>query len=361
MREPLIVLDGNLRVSTANRSFYHTFEATIAATQQRLIFDLGNGQWNIPELRRLLLEILPTNSELQDFEVEHNFEQIGNKTMLLNARKMTQSEGGDNILLAIEDITERKRLEAKLEETVIQEQSARSAAEAANRAKDKFLSVVSHELRTPLSAILGWAQLLRTEKLDAARTERALETIEHSAKIQDLMIKDLLDVSAITSGNLRLKTIPLQLGAVIQTAIDAVQLSAAAKQIQLEASLEPTTETIVGDPNRIEQIISNLLINAIKFTSTGGRIDLKLTYLETIAQIVISDTGSGISADFLSHIFDPWSQAAPTENHTNSGLGLGLSIVRSLVELHGGTITVASPGEAQGSTFTVLLPLKTPP
>jgi two-component system, chemotaxis family, CheB/CheR fusion protein len=361
VREPLIVLDGNLRVFTANRSFYHTFEATIADTEQQLIFDLGNGQWNIPKLRRLLLEILPTDSELQDFEVEHDFEQIGTKTMLLNARKMTQSEGGDNILLAIEDITERKRLESELKDTVIQEQSARSAAETANNAKDEFLSMISHELRRPLSAILGWAQLLRTRKFDAVRTNHALETIEQSAKTQDRLIEDLLDVSAITSGKLRLNKSPIQLGSVIQTAIDTVQLSAAAKQIQLESSLEPTTETIVGDPDRIGQIISNLLINAIKFTPTGGRIDIKLTYLETQAQIGISDTGSGISADFLPYVFERWSQADPAQNHTNSGLGLGLSIVRSLVELHGGTIAVASPGEAQGSTFTVLLPLKTPP
>ena len=361
VREPLIVLDRHLRVFTANQSFYQTFQATIAETKERLIFDLGNGQWNIPKLRQLLLEILPTDSQLQDFEVEHDFEQIGHKTMLLNARKMTQSEGGDNILLAIEDITERKRLESELKDTVIQEQSARSAAETANRAKDEFLSMISHELRNPLSAILGWAQLLRTQKFDAAKTNHALETIEQSAKTQNRLIEDLLDVSAITSGKIRLNKSPIQLGSVIQTAIDTVQLSAAAKQIELASSLEPTTETIVGDPDRIGQIISNLLINAIKFTPTRGRIDIKLTYLETIAQIEIGDTGSGISADFLPYIFDRWSQADPVRNHTNSGLGLGLSIVRSLVELHGGTIAVASPGEAQGSTFTVLLPLKTPP
>jgi two-component system, chemotaxis family, CheB/CheR fusion protein len=359
VREPLIVLDRNLRVFTANQSFYQIFQATTAETEQRLIFDLGNGQWNIPKLRQLLLEILPTDSQLQDFEVEHDFEQIGHKTMLLNARTMTSPEGG-NILLAIEDITERKRLEAELNYTVIQEQAARSAAEAANRAKDEFLSMVSHELRNPLSAILGWAQLLRTQKFDAARTNHALETIEHSAKTQDRLIEDLLDVSAIASGKLRLNTSPLQLVCVIQAAIDIVQLSAAAKQIQLESSLDPATETIVGDPDRMQQIISNLLINAIKFTPTGGRVDIKLTYLETIAQISISDTGCGISAEFLPYVFDRWSQSDPTQTQMHSGLGLGLSIVRSLVELHGGIVTVASPGEDQGSTFTILLPLKNP-
>ncbi|WP_373547206.1 chemotaxis protein CheB [Chamaesiphon sp.] len=360
VREPLIVLDGNLRIFTANRSFYHTFEATIADTEQRLIFDLGNEQWNIPKLRQLLLEILPTDSELQDFEVEHDFEQIGNKTMLLNARKMTQAEGGDNILLAIEDITERKRLESELKYTIIQEQSARSAAEAANRAKDEFLSIVSHELRNPLSAILGWAQLLRTQKFDAARTNHALETIENSAKTQDRLIEDLLDVSAITSGKLRLNMSPLQLGSVIQTAIDLVQLSANAKQIELVSNLDPAPAKIVGDLDRIGQIISNLLVNAIKFTPTGGRVNIDLAYLPTTAQISISDTGNGITAEFLPLVFDRWSQADTTPTRSTSGLGLGLSIVRSLVELHDGTVTVASPGAGQGSTFTVSLPLKNP-
>ena len=179
-------------------------------------------------------------------------------------------------------------------------------------------------------------------------------------KAQDRLIKDLLDVSAIVAGKVQLEASVFQLGSVIEMAIATVQLAAAAKQIELTFSTEDTTETIVGDPDRIEQIISNLLLNAIKFTPTGGRIDLKLTYLETQAQIDISDTGSGLSADFLPYVFNRWSQAAPKDKK-NSGLGLGLSIVRSLVELHGGTITVASPGEAQGSTFTVSLPLKTPP
>ena len=357
VREPLIVLDANLRVFTANRSFYHTFGATIADTEQRLIFDLGNGQWNIPKLRRLLLEILPTDSELQDFEVEHDFEQIGHKTMLLNARKMTQSEGGDNILLAIEDITERKRLESELKYIIIQEQSARSAAESANRAKDAFLSMVTHELRNPLSAILGWAQLLRTQKFDAARTSHALETIEQSAKTQDRLIEDLLDVSAIASGKLRLNTSSIELMPIIHNAIDLAQLSANAKKIELVSNLDPAPQQISGDPDRIGQIISNLLINAIKFTPAEGRVNIDLAYLPNQAQISISDTGRGIEAEFLPLVFDRWSQADTTPTLLNRGLGLGLSIVRSLVELHGGTVTVASSGVGQGSTFTVCLPL----
>jgi two-component system, chemotaxis family, CheB/CheR fusion protein len=358
VREPLIVLDDKLRVFTANQSFYQTFGATIATTEQRPIFELGNGQWNIPKLRQLLLEILPTDSQLQDFEVEHDFEQIGHKIMLLNARKMTQAEGGVNILLAIEDITDRKRLESALKYTVAQEQLARSAAESANHAKDEFLSMVSHELRNPLGAILGWAQLLRTQKFDEVRTAHALEVIEQSAKVQNRLIEDLLEVSAITLGKLRLNAQLLQLDVAITAAIDVVQLSATAKQIQIEWHFEPGAQTMMGDPDRLQQVIWNLLSNAIKFTPVAGRVEVTLTYLDDLAQIIISDTGRGISADFLPHIFDRWSQSDPVQTRLNPGLGLGLSIVRSLIELHGGTISVVSPGEAKGTTFTIRLPLR---
>jgi two-component system, chemotaxis family, CheB/CheR fusion protein len=356
VREPLIVLDSNLQVLTANQSFYQTFQVAAAETEQQVIFELGNGQWDIPQLRRLLLEILPDHTQLQDFEVEHNFEQIGRKIMLLNARTMDQAEGSKSILLAIEDITERKRLEAELTYTVTQEQLARSAAEAANRAKDDFLAMVSHELRNPLSAILGWAQLLRTNKFGETETTHALEIIEQSARSQNQLIEDLLDISSITSGKLRLKTRPLQLAPVIETAIAIAQVSADAKQIQIEASLEPSSETIVGDPDRLQQVIWNLLTNAIKFTPAEGHVTVALTYLDAQAKITISDTGRGIGADFLPHVFDRWSQADAYETRSKPGLGLGLSIVQSLVELHGGTVGVASPGEGQGATFTVLLP-----
>lgn len=356
VREPLIVLDKDLQVLTANQSFYRTFRAAPAETEQRLIFELGNGQWNIPQLQQLLLEILIDHTQLQDFEVEHNFEQIGRKIMLLNARTMTQAEGSENILLAIEDITERKRLEAELTYSMTQEQLARSAAEAANRAKDDFLAMVSHELRNPLSAILGWAQLLRTKKFNEVETTHALEIIEQSARSQNQLIEDLLDISSITSGKLRLNTRPLQLASVIEAAISIAQVSAAARQIQIESSLEPSSETIAGDPDRVKQVIWNLLTNAIKFTPAGGQVKVNLAYLDDQAKITVSDTGRGIGADFLPHVFDRWSQADAYEARSKSGLGLGLSIVRSLVELHGGTVEVESPGEGQGATFTVWLP-----
>jgi two-component system, chemotaxis family, CheB/CheR fusion protein len=355
VREPLIVLDSNLQVLTANQSFYQTFQVAAAETEQQVIFELGNGQWNIPQLRQLLIEILPDHTQLQDFEVEHDFEQIGHKIMLLNARTMDQAEGGKSILLAIEDITERKQLEAELTYTVTQEQSARSAAEAANRAKDDFLAMVSHELRNPITAILGWAQLLRTTQFDEAETTHALETIEQSARAQNQLIEDLLDIASITSGKLRLNTRPLQLASVIEAAIAIAQVSATAKQIQIESSLKTSSETILGDPDRLQQVFWNLLTNAVKFAPTEGRVKVTLTYLDAQAKITVSDTGRGISADFLPYVFDRWSQADAYEARSEPGLGLGLSIVRSLVELHDGTVEAESPGEGQGATFTVWL------
>ncbi|MGH8001514.1 MAG: histidine kinase dimerization/phospho-acceptor domain-containing protein [Brasilonema sp.] len=229
MREPLVVVDTDLRVSTANRAFYEMFQVMPADTEHRLIFDLGNQQWNIPRLRSLLEEILPSNIAFQDFEVEQEFEQIGYKVMLLNARRMSQANQPEMILLTIEDITERKRLEAERTQLLAQEQSARTSAESANRAKDEFLSMLSHELRNPLNSLLGWAQILRKQNPDAARVAQGLEVIERSARAQNQLIEDLLDISRITSGRLRLNVSLIQLAPVIEAAVEVVRVSADAK------------------------------------------------------------------------------------------------------------------------------------
>jgi two-component system CheB/CheR fusion protein len=358
VREPLIVLGGDLRAITANQSFYRMFQVAPAETEQRLIFELGNGEWNIPKLREMLEDILPKDIQLEDFEVEQNFARIGHKIMLLNARTMTQAENGKHILLAIEDITQRKQLEIELSQTLAQEQLARDRAEAATRAKDQFLSMVSHELRNPLSAILGWSQLLRTQELDKAKMTRGLVTIERSARAQSQLIEDLLDISRITSGKFRLNARPLDLAWVIEAAIEVVQISADAKQIHIESRFEPMAEKIVGDSTRLQQVIWNLLTNAIKFTPAGGRVDVTLEFLNAQAQITVSDTGQGMSAEFLPYVFDRFSQADNSQTRSNPGLGLGLTIVRHLVELHGGTVEVESPGEDKGATFIVRLPLR---
>lgn len=359
MRESLVVLGVDLRVISANQFFYETFQVTPEDTEQRLIYEIGDGQWDIPLLRSLLEDILPQQSQFQGLEVEHDFEQIGHKIMRLNARRMTTENERAMILLVIEDITHQKQLEAERTQLLAQEQSARNAAEAANHAKDEFLSILSHELRNPLNSLLGWAQLLQRHQLDQPTINQGLEAIERSAQTQASLINDLLDVSRISSGRLRLDAEPLQLIPIIQAATEVVHLSAEAKNIQIVSSLDNSPRTIVGDAIRLQQIIWNLLSNAIKFTPQGGRVAITLEYTDLYAQIQVSDTGQGINADFLPYVFERFRQADGSRARSNPGLGLGLSIVRHLVELHGGTIEAASLGEGQGATFTIRLPLQT--
>ncbi|MDF5706715.1 MAG: chemotaxis protein CheB [Nostoc sp. S4] len=360
VRESLVVLNADLRVVLANLSFYNMFQVVAAETLDRSIFEIGNGQWNIPQLRSLLEQILTNNSSIQDFEIEHNFEQIGQKIMRLNARKMPKiDDNTELILLAIEDITRLKYWEAERAHLLTQEQLARTAAESANRVKDEFLSMLSHELRNPLNAMLGWAQLLRTHQVDEDTVNQGLEAIEHSTKVQARLIEDLLDISRITSGRLRLNYELIELALVVDSAINLLRLAAESKNIQIESQLEPSTIRILGDAVRLQQVFWNLLSNAIKFTPRGGRIEVLLEYIHEQAQIQISDTGQGIRADFLPYIFDRFRQADSGRTRSNTGLGLGLTIVRHLVELHSGTVEAHSPGEGQGATLIVKLPLPT--
>jgi PAS domain S-box-containing protein len=483
MRDPLLVLDADLRVKLANRSFYQMFKISPGRPLDRLIYELGDGQWNIPALRKLLDELLPINGHFDDYQVEHDFPDIGPRTMLLNARRLND---GDNktklILLAFEDITERRAAEHKLEvsevryrrlfeaahdgililntgtrritdvnpfmvellnypreyfigkelweigifrdkaanqsamqelhekgsirfedlplqdrnghrhpveivaniyqeghEPVIQcnirdiaervrferereallvkEQASRMEAEAVNRSKDLFLATLSHELRSPLSAILAWAHLLRTGELDAATSAEAVDAIETSGRAQAALVNDLLDVSRIIAGKMELETRALDIASVVDAAVRATQPIAEAKEICLEQSFESPLPPILGDAVRLQQVVWNLLSNAVKFTPRGGRVDVFLRALSSWVELIVRDTGEGISADFLPHVFDRFQQAENTTARRRGGLGLGMAIVRHLVELHGGTVWVTSAGEGQGTTFTVRLPL----
>ncbi|OKH41607.1 hypothetical protein NIES2101_34005 [Calothrix sp. HK-06] len=239
------------------------------------------------------------------------------------------------------------------------ERTARSAAEAANRVKDEFLAVLSHELRTPLNPILGWSKLLRTGKLDATKTDYALETIERNAKLQTQLIEDLLDVSRILQGKLSLNMAPVNLVPTIEAAIETVQLAAQAKSIQIETVFDLNVGQVLGDSARLQQVVWNLLINAVKFTPLGGRVEIRLGCIDSQVKIRVSDTGRGIDPNFLPHVFEYFRQADGTTTRKFGGLGLGLAIVRHLVELHGGTVYAESPGEELGATFTVKLPLIT--
>ena len=230
-------------------------------------------------------------------------------------------------------------------------------ADEANRVKDEFLATLSHELRTPLSAILGWTRLLRSRKLDEPATVHALETIERNTKLQAQLVEDLLDVSRIITGKLRLETRPVDVLTVIESAVDTVRPSADAKAIRLETALDSPGGLISGDPDRLQQVVWNLLSNAIKFTPRAGRVEIRLGQEGTQATVRVSDTGKGIPPEFLPHIFDRFRQADSTTTRAHGGLGLGLALVRHLVELHGGTVEAASPGEGGGAVFTVMLPL----
>ncbi|MBH8571645.1 PAS domain S-box protein [Nostocaceae cyanobacterium CENA369] len=237
------------------------------------------------------------------------------------------------------------------------EQTAREVAETANRIKDEFLAVLSHELRSPLNPILGWSKLLQTKKLDEKTISQALKTIERNAKLQAQLIEDLLDISRILQGKLSLNSSPVDLTLVISAAMETVRLSAEAKSIQIHPALEPNIGKVVGDSSRLQQIVWNLLSNAVKFTPEGGRVDIRLEKIATQAQITVNDTGKGIDPNFLPYVFDYFRQENSTTTRKFGGLGLGLAIVRHLVELHGGTVKAESLGENQGATFSVRLPL----
>jgi len=237
------------------------------------------------------------------------------------------------------------------------ERRARTTAEVASRAKDTFLATVSHELRTPLSPILAWARMLRTGKLEPDRALRALEIIERNARSQAQLIEDLLDVSRIITGKMRLELRPIALAPVVRAALDVVRPAADAKGVGLRAAFEDGIGPVCGDPERLQQVVWNLLSNAVKFTPPGGWVDVSVTRAGADVELVVRDTGQGIAPEFLPFVFERFQQADSSASRVHAGLGLGLAIVRHIVELHGGAVRVASPGEGRGAAFTVSLPV----
>ncbi|WP_431356803.1 hybrid sensor histidine kinase/response regulator [Komarekiella delphini-convector] len=256
------------------------------------------------------------------------------------------------------DIHDQKLAIEERAQALERERNARIELEKANRMKDDFLAIVSHELRSPLNPILGWSKLLLNRKLDIAKTTQALEVIERNAQLQARLIEDLLDVSRILRGKLSLNISPVDLVAIIEAALDTIYLAAEAKSIQIQTHAA-SVGIVEADYNRLQQVFVNLLTNAIKFTPAGGRVEIRLDKVGSQAQIEVSDTGKGISPDFLPYVFDRFRQADDTTTRKSGGLGLGLAIVHHIVELHGGSVEVASQGEGLGATFTVMLPLIT--
>jgi PAS domain S-box-containing protein/excisionase family DNA binding protein len=312
------------------------------------------GEINIyshPEDRQRIRELLLARGAIRDLEINFRLKSGEVRTGQLSA-EIIEFNGERCVLATVTDITERRKLERAVQAR------AEELAEA-NRIKDEFLATLSHELRTPLTSILGWAHLLQRGDMDHATSMRALEAIQRNARSQVQLIEDLLDVSRVITGKLSLEVRPTNLASVIEAAIEAVRPAADAKRVHLVATLDHAT-TIPGDPDRLRQVVWNLLSNSIKFTRAKGRVDVSLRQSGEEAQIVIKDTGIGISRDFLPHVFDRFRQADSTSTRAYGGLGIGLALVRHLVEQHGGTVAAESPGDEQGSTFTVTLPLAGP-
>lgn len=257
------------------------------------------------------------------------------------------------------EIAERKQAEEERAQLLVREQAARAEAEQANRTKDEFLATLSHELRTPLSAILGWSHLVRSGKLDEAHMARALETIERNARSQSQLIDDLLDVSRIITGKLQIEARPVDLNAVIEAAIDAVRPAFEAKAIHFETEVDADAGLVAGDPNRLQQIFWNLFSNAVKFTPEQGEVSVKAKRTPSGVRISVSDSGVGITPEFLPYIFDRFRQADGSTTRVHGGLGLGLSIVKHLVQLHQGAVEVESQGKNKGACFTITLPVAT--
>ncbi|MEG5061763.1 MULTISPECIES: PAS domain-containing protein [unclassified Microcoleus] len=304
---------------------------------------------------------LMTNQGQESFRMEYRVRRPdGGYSWAIDAAAPRLSESGqfEGYIGSIIDITERKQVEIERDMVLQLEQNARAEAERANRIKDEFLAVLSHELRSPLSPILGWSQLLLTGKLSETQAAKALETIERNARLQSQLIEDLLDVSRILQGKLRLTVDPVNVATIILSALETVQLAAEAKKIQIETILNPDVGLVLGDTSRLQQVVWNLLSNAVKFTPEGGRVEVRLTQVDRQEiEIQVADTGKGILADFLPYVFEHFRQEDGATTRKFGGLGLGLAIVRQLIELHGGTVFVESAGEGQGATFTVRLPL----
>ncbi len=354
---PLCVLDERLRVSSANEAFHLAYGLSRAEVVGHPFAELLDGRWNLPSLQAALHGVLATNDRFQRLPVQCELPRVGLRSLSFSAQALPAPGGDRLLLLAIEDVTERERAAAERERLLQQTRDAQAAAEAATRAKDVFLATVSHELRTPLSSLLLQSQLLRRGPLGEARVRKLGEGIERATLAQATLIDDLLDISRIVTGKLRIEPRAVRLQAIVQGAVETVRESAARRGVRLEVELDDSLPTLRGDPSRLQQVVLNLLTNAIKFTPEGGTVAVTVDRDGGSARLRVRDTGIGIAAPFLSEIFDRFSQESRGLSRGHGGLGLGLAIVRHLVEAHGGTVRAESEGTGKGATFTVELPL----
>jgi signal transduction histidine kinase len=343
LREPFVVLDSDLRVKSANRSFYDSFHVSKEETENCLVYDLGNGQWDIPVLRTLLDDVLARNQAVHDFEVEHSFPELGRKTMLLNARPFPpDSKHPELILLAVEDVS---ALRARAEELA-----------EASRHKDEFLATLAHELRNPLAPIRNSVHYLGMEGLTERDVKTARNVIDRQVMVMVRLIDDLLDVSRYSRNKLDIRKQSIELAAVVESAVESSRPLIEQCGHELAISLPLESVHLNADSIRLAQVFSNLLNNAAKYTKRGGRIWLTAEREGSDAVVSVRDNGIGIPRDMLSSIFDMFTQVdRPLESQ--GGLGIGLTLVRRLVEMHDGSVEARSNGLGEGSEFVVRLPV----
>jgi signal transduction histidine kinase/CheY-like chemotaxis protein len=353
VREPLLILDANLRVHSANRAFYQTFAVTAEETETRLIYELGNGQWDIPDLRTLLEDILPMSSVFNDYELEHDFPAIGRRIMLLNARQLRQGGHAELLVLAMEDVTERRRVESEIAK-------AKEAAETANRTKSLFLANMSHELRTPLNAILGFSEMLQDEAVERNLEEFNVDLQKITTAGRHLLglINDILDLSKIEAGKMELHLEAFDVAALITEVATTIERQAAKNGNTLEITCAPDIGVMWADLSKVRQGLFNLVSNAVKFTH-DGRISVaaerQLDQGSEWIMFRVSDTGIGLDPEQIVRLFQPFTQADASTTRKFGGTGLGLALTRRFCQMMNGDVMVESVA-GEGSVFTLLLP-----
>ena len=357
---PLVILDNQLKIEKGNVAFYEIFKTNADFARGRGVGELGEPAWGKPELSAALRAVLDDDATLEDLQLEVALPGVGSRTISLRARRLhPDRDATGRLLVAIEDRTEVKRAEKSREELLALEHDARTKAESADHLKDEFVATASHELRGPLTVISGWMNVLLAAgtDVDPAILAKALAAIGRGVTAQGRLISDLLDHSSIVAGKLELRRAPIDLFAVAEAALVGVRAAAEAKEIDVQLTRDGSACVVLGDFDRMQQACWNLFLNAVKFTPQRGSVRISLGRVVNQVHLSIQDTGCGISAEFLPYVFERFRQAEGSSARVQPGLGLGLTLVRELVELHGGTVRAESAGKDQGSTFTLVLPI----